>query len=296
MTTTSTLSERLFEKFDRHPTFNSLLVVALFLLINNTLLATSKWMETTRDGSPGFNMWEPFVWEYTSALSTLLFLIPVFWFWRRYPLRFAHTGRQLLLHFLVSLAYSVCHVAMMVMLREGIYFFTDSTYQFSPWLREFFYEYRKDVWGYATFLVAFHLYEKAYGRLKGEANLIEDEQPAQNAEAQNAHAPEHLLVKKLDRDFLVKVDDISWLESNGNYVNMHASGRIYPLRSTLAQLTERLTAKGFVRVHRSFAVNQHCISSISTNNSGDGEIQLSDGKSIPLSRRYKDQLKQELAS
>ena len=44
-----------------------------YFFINNTLLATSIIMEAKRNIGPmPFQIWEPFVWEYSSALSALL--------------------------------------------------------------------------------------------------------------------------------------------------------------------------------------------------------------------------------
>jgi DNA-binding LytR/AlgR family response regulator len=85
------------------------------------------------------------------------------------------------------------------------------------------------------------------------------------------------------------------MESAGNYVNLYSDGRIYPLRSTLADLTLRLAEKGFSRTHRSYAVNYSAIDHISYQTSGDGEIHLKNGTVVALSRRYKDEFKQRLA-
>lgn len=108
---------------------------------------------------------------------------------------------------------------------------------------------------------------------------------------QNSTSPEHFLVRKLDKEFLVKVVDIDWLESSGNYVNLHSKGRIYPLRATLANTVELLQHKGFSRIHRSLAVNHHAIHSISYDPSGDGEILLNSGERLNLSRRFKDEFR-----
>jgi DNA-binding LytR/AlgR family response regulator len=157
-------------------------------------------------------------------------------------------------------------------------------------LREFIYEYRKDVWSYAFFLLFYQLYQFIYSRLKGEANLI-DAEPEQHPPT---HAADLLLVKKLDREFLVKVENIEWMESAGNYVNLHSNGRIYPLQSTLAVLSKRLAEKGFCRTRRSYAVNFSVIDHISYQPSGDGDISLKNGTVVALSRRYKDEFKRRL--
>ena len=281
----------LFERFDKHQTIYLSLLISLYLLINNSINATSDWMETTRDGSPDFALWEPFVWEYSSALSNLLLLPVIFMLWQRMPLSLLRVKTQILKHLLLSLLFSAAHVAIMVMLREVAYWLAGGNYDFGPVFREFIYEYRKDAWAYVFFLGIYHLYHFVYRRLKGEANLID----AESVNHKYPQAPEHLLVKKLDREFLVRVADIEWMESSGNYVNLHSAGRIYPLRATLAELTERLRSKGFSRIHRSHAVNHYAIDHISYQPSGDGEIQLKSGHKLNLSRRYKDEFKQKLS-
>lgn len=45
------------------------------------------------------------------------------------------------------------------------------------------------------------------------------------------------------------------MESAGNYVNLDNGGQIYPLPSTLADLSKPLAAKGFYRTHRYYTVN-----------------------------------------
>lgn len=282
----------LFERFDQHKTRNTFLLISCYLFINNSINATSDWMEATRNGTPEFALIEPFIWEYSSALSVLLLLPVLILFWRRYPLKLTAIKSQVVKHLVVSLIFCILHVCIMVTLREVAYWIAGWNYDFGPILREFLYEYRKDVWGYAFLLTLYQVYQFIYSRLKGEANLIEAQPtPEQNLDC---NVPDHLLVKKLDREFLVNVADIEWMESAGNYVNLHSAGRIYPLRSTLSDLSHRLKEKGFSRTHRSYAVNFSAIDHISYQSSGDGEIQLKNGNTVALSRRYKDDFKQRL--
>jgi len=263
-------------------------------------------MEYSRDGSPDIRMWEPFVWEYTSALSTMVLLPFLFWMFRQFPLKLTDIKRQVCVHIGGTIVFSLGHVVLMVLMREWIYAMHDGRYDFGPWLREMWYEYRKDAWGYFYFLFIYQMADFIYSRLKGEANLIdESDEPAatstltdhstENAEEIESNVPKHFLVKKLDKEFLVKVSDIEWIESSGNYVNLHSKGRIYPLRSTLAQITQRLSTVGFSRIHRSHAINQSAIDHIQFQSSGDGEVELKSGKKLNISRRYKDALKQALS-
>ena len=267
------------------------LAIAVYLFINNGINATSVWMEATRNGNqPGFQLWEPFAWEYTSALSVMLCLLVLFQWFRMFPLTFKSIPKQIALHFLMTIVFSLLHVGLMVMARKFIYWSVGGEYHFGELFTELFYEYRKDAWGYIFWVMMYNVYQFVYSRLKGEASIVDEQE-----EVPEGGQPEHLLVKKLDKEFLVKVDDIEWLEASGNYVNLHSNGRIYPLRSTLSGLLPRIEGKGFSRVHRSFGVNLEKIDSITPSPSGDGIIKLKSGQTLALSRRYKDAFKQKLA-
>ncbi len=267
------------------------LVIFLYLLVNNTINASSVWMEHTREGNPTIAMWEPFVWEYTSAVSTFCLLPLLFYFFDKYPPRFTAVKKQLLVHLAATIIFSILHVVIMVLLREWLYLLNDGNYDFGAWPRELWFEYRKDAWGYVLAFMVFHTVRNLYSRIKGEASLVVESEEQMD----KSQAPAHFLVKKLDKEFLIKTADIQWLESCGNYVNLHCNGRIYPYRSTLADLVEKLSSAGFSRVHRSYAVCHNAIEHISYQPSGDGDIKLKSGQTLKLSRRFKDALKQSLS-
>lgn len=287
-----------FDKYDQHKNLYTFGLLTLYLFINNTINASSVWIEHNRTDDVRIQMWEPFVWEYSSAISTLILLPMVFIVFRRTPLRFTRIPTQFAIHFCASVVYSAAHVGLMVWLREGVYALQGISYDFGPWLHEFWYEYRKDAWGYVFWLFMFHVFRSLYARLKGEASLVDKQSESPAADLPSidvpGSAPEFLLVRKLDKEFLVKVQEIEWIESSGNYVNLHKEGRIYPLRGTLNDTVSRLSVIGFSRVHRSHAVNLNAIDNIQYQASGDGKINLKSGVTLNLSRRYKDQLKNSL--
>jgi hypothetical protein len=298
----------LFTHFDKRPRVYAFALLAFYLFVNTTINATSAWMEGSRDGQiPEFALWEPFSWEYTSLFSTLLLVPIMVWWFKRVPFSISRFGRFVLLNLIATVIYSALHVGIMVALREWIYWMAGGNYNFGNALIEFFYEYRKDAWGFIFFMAMYYAYRFIYTRLKGEASLIDessnggeqrDQAKLRQDEALNQapkRVPEHLLVKKLDKEFLVKVDDIEWLEASGNYVNLHIGERIFPLRSTLSGLLPKISEKGFAQTHRSYGVNLHKIESISSLPSGDGEIHLHGGHVLALSRRYKDDFKSRVS-
>ena len=261
-----------------------------YLLINNTILATSVIMEAERKGGElPFLLWEPFVWEYSSAISTLI-LLPIFIkMLKVIPLEWSTIKRSVPIYLMASIPFSLLHVGIMVAIRKLVYWTQPSTYDFGSVWFELLYEFRKDFWAYIFFVVAIKSYQFTLSRLQGEANLIAD-----GEDTPKSQACDRLLVKKLGKEFIIKIEDVEWLEASGNYVNLHIAGRIYPTRSTLSGLINQISEKGFCRIHRSHAVNLDSIDSITPLNSGDSEVKLCNGKILNLSRRYKDELKARL--
>ena len=289
---TSGKDKNLFQRFDQQPVLYSYMLLALYFVVNGAINASSVWMEHSRGGENSLQLWQPVTWEYSSALSTFLLCPLLFWWFNRNPLQLTDIRRQLMAHLAGTVVFSLLHVSLMVAMRELVYYWQGGNYNFGPLLREFFYEYRKDAWGYIAFLLAYQLVQFGYSRLKGEAHQLDHAEDA--GEPPALLAPEHFLVKKLDKEFLIRTDDIDWLEASGNYVNLHSKGRIYPMRATLSSTLEQLSSKGFSRIHRSLAVNHSAIDSIRYDSSGDGDILLKNGQQLALSRRYKDGLRAAL--
>ena len=274
-------------KFEKHKFIWLWLAYSVYVLINNSLNVATVWAEATRHGQPEIALWEPFCWEYSSALASIMVVPICGWIWLKFPLSFAAWRRQLALHCALVMVFSLSHVGIMVLMREAVYAWMGGNYDFGPWWREFGYEFRKDAWGYVSLLFVFQLFMAFYRRLRGEAQVITEQKPVA--------VLQHFLVKKLDKEFLVRVADIEWLEASANYVNLHSQGRIYPLRGTLNALSDKLAEQGFSRIHRSYAVNHQCIGSIAYQPSGDGELTLTSGQVLPVSRRYKEQFRADLS-
>jgi hypothetical protein len=56
-----------------------------YFAINATINATTELMEEARGSEASFHTWEPFVWEYSSALATLFIIPLIAWFMHKYP-------------------------------------------------------------------------------------------------------------------------------------------------------------------------------------------------------------------
>ena len=82
----------------------------------------------------------------------------------------------------------------------------------------------------------------------------------------------------------VRVRDVVWVEADGAYAVVHAAGQRHVLRESLSDVLERLGARDFVRIHRSAGINLAHVRAVKRAARGL-EVELSDGRRLPVSRR-----------
>lgn len=91
---------------------------------------------------------------------------------------------------------------------------------------------------------------------------------------------------KTGRDIVrLPLNDIYYLEKQKNYVYFHTARGCFPERTSLDNKSD-LLAKGFLRTHIGYMVNIRHIEKLSS-----AEICLSDGTSVPLSKKYHDEVR-----
>jgi two-component system, LytTR family, response regulator len=101
---------------------------------------------------------------------------------------------------------------------------------------------------------------------------------------------DRLVIKNNDRVFVLKTDEIDWIEAEGNYVRIHFGKQSSLLRETLTRLTAQLDPRKFPRIHRSRLVNIDRIQELQPWSHRDWRIILRNGAELRLSRNYRDQL------
>jgi len=72
---------------------------------------------------------------------------------------------------------------------------------------------------------------------------------------------------------------------------VHANGETLVMRSTLRELMGKLDDRIFARIHRSTIVNVEKIVSLTALPKGAGMLKLSVGKSLKVSRNYRDSVR-----
>jgi two-component system LytT family response regulator len=96
-----------------------------------------------------------------------------------------------------------------------------------------------------------------------------------------------MLIRDRARAYFIPVDSIERLSAAGNYVEIHAAGKVHLVREPLAKLAAQLDAAEFIRVHRSHVVKLTAIAELQPMFHGDYELILRSGERLALSRRYK---------
>ena len=101
-----------------------------------------------------------------------------------------------------------------------------------------------------------------------------------------ANKAQILLIKKNRKEYLIHVDDIISVESDGNYMNIDNGGGIFPIRITLKALLLKLPIN-FIRIERSLVINCSKIKVIKmVQNNKRFNVILINGKSYLVGMNY----------
>ncbi|HEY2036255.1 MAG TPA: LytTR family DNA-binding domain-containing protein [Steroidobacteraceae bacterium] len=260
--------------------------------VSNVFTAMADWAR----GGTQLAAWEPVTWELSSIICIWLLVPAIGWWLEQFPVVDGGWLRSLPAHLVATLPFSLLHVGGMVVLRDLVYRLMGTHYDFGPWWPNWLYEYRKDFvsyWLLLVCIVAFRVYG-LWTDSREAATAQQRELAAADTAASESTAGavplERLVVRKLNREYIIAVADVDRVEADGNYVNVYAQGTPYPRRESLAALEKKLDGRRFVRVHRGHLVNLDRIREIQPWDHGDYRIMLQDGTCVNLSRRYRDRL------
>jgi two-component system LytT family response regulator len=95
---------------------------------------------------------------------------------------------------------------------------------------------------------------------------------------------------------IVVAEDIEWVASAGNYVELHVNGRCSLLRESMASLEQRIDPAKFIRIHRSRIVRSSAIVELRSLENREFIVMLSDDSEHRSSRTYADRLERWLSS
>ena len=128
------------------------------------------------------------------------------------------------------------------------------------------------------------------GRLRSERRSVNSTLEALLAEFRSRDYLNRVVVKSRGRVVFLKIEEVDWIETSANYVELHSGKESYLLRETLTALEDRLNPRQFVRVHRSTIVNIDRVQELQPWSHGDFIVVLKDGTKLRMSRRYRENL------
>ncbi len=82
------------------------------------------------------------------------------------------------------------------------------------------------------------------------------------------------------------IEKVDWIESAGNYVELHCQQRSLLHRISLGALETRLNPQHYLRVHRTAIVRRAQCAVLLTNGDGRYQLTLHCGATVPVSERY----------
>lgn len=103
----------------------------------------------------------------------------------------------------------------------------------------------------------------------------------------------HLVARVRDRDVIVRLDEIDYIEADDVYAAVHGGGKRLLVRRSLDALERDLDAR-FLRVHRRYIVRLDTVTAVRQPAGGTRELLLADGAAIPVSRRRWDEVEEAL--
>ena len=92
--------------------------------------------------------------------------------------------------------------------------------------------------------------------------------------------------RKTENVILVSIDDVDWIEAEGNYVTLHCGEHNWMQRETISALEQRLDPARFCRIHRSAIVRLDRIRELQPASHGDFLVLMKTGAKLQMSRSY----------
>lgn len=126
------------------------------------------------------------------------------------------------------------------------------------------------------------------------ARLAQALERAQTASRTSGRAARQLGVWRVHGVALIPVEDIAWIQADGDYCALHlVNGRRELHDKTLDRLQQVLPA-AFVRIHRSYLVNMHLADSLLVEGGGRYRLRMRGGMELPVGRSRVQSVRERL--
>ncbi len=99
-----------------------------------------------------------------------------------------------------------------------------------------------------------------------------------------------IMVRSGGRITFVRVEEVDWIEAQGDYICLHSQGKKHLVREKISEMEEQLSPAAFLRIHRSTMVNVTRIKEMQPLFHGEYAVVLHDGTRLTLSRSFRDRV------
>ncbi len=102
------------------------------------------------------------------------------------------------------------------------------------------------------------------------------------------------VIKSSGKISFINVDEINYIEADGNYLTLHTANNKSLYRDTITTISEKLNPEIFVRIHRSYIVKIENIKEMQSHFNSEYIITLKDNTKLKSGRSYKAEVEKLL--
>ena len=107
-------------------------------------------------------------------------------------------------------------------------------------------------------------------------------------------APDRFIIRSEGRVIFLRVEEIDWMRTVGNYVRLQVGRDSHLMRETMNGMEAKLSPDKFMRIHRSTIVNLDRVKEVQPWAKGEYVVIMRDGTRLIMSRRYRERLNERL--
>ncbi len=271
---------------DQRADQRTLWIIGAMLIVSLLIQASTAHTELLRINAAA-DWREPWIKEATSHIVIFLLAPLIARILDRAPVSIQTWRWSAPIHLGGVIAFSLAHVTAMYAARKILLpVLAGAPYDFNLLTPEnFFYEFQKDIFTYALLVFGFVTNRS-----------LEQRRLELEAVRKTARGDKKLTLKSGGSTIMLDAANVIWAKAAGNYVEVGTGSKVFLARMTLSGLERLLAEAGndHIRVHRSHLVRRDKIVLIKPTGEGDVTIEMNDGAILPGSRRYRNQLPQNV--
>src|SRR5207237_8961724 len=107
------------------------------------------------------------------------------------------------------------------------------------------------------------------------------------SEARGGRFSSRIDVKVDGKHVFLPVDELRWVQAEGDYTRLHLAKRTYLIRERMNTLEAKLDPERFLRIHRSTIVSLEHLREAHPGVGGDYIVRLDDDTDLTVSRSYR---------